>query len=82
MILDNSITAMTGMQDTIVSSSRIIEIIKGVGVNPDHIKILKPLKKYLEENIEIIKEEIEYNGVSVIIQVRECIHIIGKNKKK
>lgn len=79
VILDNSITAMTGMQDTIVGSSRIIEIVKGCGADPEHIKILNPLPKNLEENTRIMKEEIEYNGVSVVISARECIHVT-KNK--
>ncbi len=80
VVLDNSITAMTGMQDTIASSSTIINIIKGIGVDPDHIRVLKPLKKHLEENVQIFKEEIEYDGVSVVIPTRECIHILGKKK--
>jgi indolepyruvate ferredoxin oxidoreductase alpha subunit len=81
LILDNSITAMTGMQDTIVESSRILEIVKGVGVDPEHIKVLNPLPKYLEENIAVIKDEVEYQGVSVIVSARECVHIVGKSRK-
>ena len=34
-----------------------------------------PLRKNMEENITIIREELEYEGVSVIIAQRECIHI-------
>jgi indolepyruvate ferredoxin oxidoreductase alpha subunit len=73
VILDNSITAMTGMQDTIVESSRILEIVKGCGVDPEHINVLIPLPKNLEENIRVIKEEVEYDGVSVIIQARDPV---------
>jgi indolepyruvate ferredoxin oxidoreductase alpha subunit len=80
-ILDNSITAMTGMQDTIIASSGIVEIVKACGVDPQHIKILNPLPKHLEENTKIIEEEVEYNGVSVIIAYRECVHIVGKKRK-
>jgi len=75
VILDNSITAMTGMQETIVESSRIIDIVKACGVDSGHIKVLNPLPKHLEENTRVIKEEIEFNGVSVIITARECVHI-------
>lgn len=78
VILDNNITAMTGMQETIVGSSRIIEIVKGCGVDPAHIKILNPLPKHLEENIAVFKEEIEYDGVSVVITARECVHVTKK----
>lgn len=38
IILDNSIVAMTGGQKTIVPSSRIEGVIKGLGVDPDHIR--------------------------------------------
>ncbi|MDA3809803.1 MAG: thiamine pyrophosphate-dependent enzyme [Spirochaetaceae bacterium] len=82
VILDNSITAMTGMQDTIVESSRILEIVKGCGVDPEHINVLIPLPKNLEENIRVIKEEVEYDGVSVIIQARDCVHVTKKRMGK
>ncbi len=76
VILDNRITAMTGMQDTIVDSDRIIEIVKACGVDHDHIKVLTPLPKHLEENTKTMKDEIEFDGVSVVITARECIHIL------
>lgn len=78
LILDNSTTAMTGMQDTIVKSARLIEIVKGLGVDPDHIRILNPLPKNLDENVTAMREEIEYCGVSVIISARECVHVAKK----
>ncbi len=80
IIMDNSTTAMTGMQDTIVSSPRIKEIVLACGVSPDHLKEIKVLPKNDKENTEIIKQEISYHGLSVIIALRECIHIIGKKK--
>ena len=81
VILDNSITAMTGMQATIVDSTRIIDIVKACGVDSEHIKVLSPLPKHLKENTRIIKEEVEFEGVSVVIPTRECVHIVGKKKK-
>ncbi len=80
IIMDNSTTAMTGMQDTIVSSPRIREIVLACGVSPDHLKEIKVLPKNEKENTEVIKHEISYHGLSVIIALRECIHIIGKKK--
>ncbi|MGL1894268.1 MAG: thiamine pyrophosphate-dependent enzyme [Spirochaetaceae bacterium] len=74
VILDNKITAMTGMQKTIVESPQIVDIVKACGVDPKHIRILNPLPKHLDENVRIMKEEIEFDGVSVVIPVRECIH--------
>lgn len=79
MILDNDITAMTGSQKS-SATGRIESICQGVGVDPEHIRVIKPLAKNLEENIKIIKEEINYKGVSVIIPRRDCI--VWANKKR
>ncbi len=72
MILDNSITGMTGGQ-TSAATGRLEDICKGLGVHPDHIRVLSPLKKNHEENVKILKEELAYQGVSVIIPRRDCI---------
>lgn len=79
-ILDNSTTAMTGGQKS-QALAKVEHICKGIGVEEEHIRILKPLKKYHEENVKIIKEELEYNGVSVIIPRRECIVTLAKKNK-
>lgn len=79
-ILDNATTAMTGGQLS-AASGKIEDICAGVGVEKKHIHILNPLKKHHEENMKIIKQELDYNGVSVIIPRRECIQTIGKIKK-
>jgi indolepyruvate ferredoxin oxidoreductase alpha subunit len=81
MILDNSTTAMTGGQETILESEKTRKLIEGVGVEPEHIRIIEPHKKYTEENVRIIKEEIEYRGVSVIVALRECIQTVKSSKK-
>jgi len=74
LISDNSTTAMTGGQES-TATGRIAEICLGIGVDPDHLKVIIPLRKNLEENIAIINEEIEYKGVSVIIAQRDCLRI-------
>ena len=38
-------------------------------------------KKYFEENVAIMKEEIAYKGVSVIIPRRECIQTAKRHAK-
>ncbi|MDD3739879.1 MAG: thiamine pyrophosphate-dependent enzyme, partial [Bacteroidales bacterium] len=80
IISDNFTTGMTGGQDS-ASHGRMAEICKGLGVDPDHIKLMNPLKKYQEENTEIIKKELAYNGLSVIIPQRECIQTAARNKR-
>jgi indolepyruvate ferredoxin oxidoreductase alpha subunit len=80
VILDNDITAMTGMQDSQVNG-RIEQICEGLGVEKEHIKVINPLSAYHENNVKVFKEEIAYNGVSVVIPRRPCIHVFAKKKK-
>ena len=81
MILDNSTTGMTGGQPS-QAFGRIVDIVKGLGVDPDHIHVINPLKKNHEENTQIIKNELKYNGVSVIIPTRECIQTLNRRMRK
>ena len=81
IILDNSTTGMTGGQPS-AAFGRLIDICKGIGVEENHLRVLKPLVKYHEENVKIIKEELEYNGVSVIIPQRECIQTLNKRMRE
>ena len=81
LILDNSTTAMTGGQPS-AAFGRIINICKGLGVEENHIRVLKPLKKNHEENVAVIREELEYNGVSVIIQQRECVQTLNNRMRE
>ena len=81
IISDNDTTAMTGGQDSAGSGS-LYEICVGVGVSKDHIKTIVPLKRNLEENMSIIKKELDYNGVSVILATRECVQTLKRNKRR
>jgi indolepyruvate ferredoxin oxidoreductase, alpha subunit len=81
MILDNETTAMTGGQDS-SAFGRIEDICLGVGVKKDHIIILDPSPKYHVENLAILKQELNYEGVSVIIPRRECIQTSIRHHKE
>ncbi len=81
IISDNSTTGMTGGQDS-AGEGRYIDICKGIGVAPEHIKVLNPLKKHFEENVRIMKEEFDYEGVSVILAQRECIQTLSRKKRQ
>lgn len=80
IIADNSTTGMTGGQKS-KATGRLGEICRGIGVVTDHIKTIVPLRKNHEENIRIMKEEMEYRGVSVVIASRECIQTATRRKK-
>ena len=72
LILDNEITGMTGGQRSL-ALGKLEQILMGIGVHPNHVHVIDPRKRNHSENVEIIKNEIDYNGVSVIISRRECI---------
>jgi indolepyruvate ferredoxin oxidoreductase alpha subunit len=80
VILDNATTGMTGGQPS-SALGKIEDICKGIGVEEEHIRILKPLPKKHEENLKIFEEEIAYEGVSVIIPRRECIQTLNKKMR-
>ncbi|OGD23505.1 MAG: indolepyruvate ferredoxin oxidoreductase [Candidatus Aminicenantes bacterium RBG_13_64_14] len=73
IVLDNATTAMTGGQPSYGTGERLLRIIEGVGVPKEHIRTIEPLPKNHEKNIQVIKEEIEHRGLSVIVAVRECV---------
>ena len=80
IISDNSTTGMTGGQKS-QATGRIDQICLGIGVNRNHLRTIIPLKKNHQENVRILKEEIEYKGVSVIIASRECIQTASKRRR-
>ncbi len=79
-ILDNETTAMTGGQDS-KAKGKLESICEGLGVDPAHIRVVSPMPKSHAENVLIIKEEIAYQGVSVIIPRRECIQTASRQLK-
>lgn len=81
LILDNSTTGMTGGQ-TSSAFGKIDDIVRGLGVAEEHIHVLKPLRKNHEENTAIIKQELAYQGVSVIIPRRECIQTLNRKMRQ
>ncbi|MBO7255680.1 MAG: indolepyruvate ferredoxin oxidoreductase, partial [Paludibacteraceae bacterium] len=81
VISDNLTTAMTGGQDS-AGTNKFEAICLGLGVDPDHVKVVVPLPKNMEEITRIIREEIEYKGVSVIIPRRECIQTLSRKLRQ
>lgn len=81
VISDNLTTAMTGGQDS-AGTNKFEAICLGLGVEPEHVRVVVPLPKNMEEITRIIREEIEYKGVSVIIPRRECIQTLNRKLRK
>jgi indolepyruvate ferredoxin oxidoreductase alpha subunit len=82
VILDNSIVAMTGCQETIVPSAKLKDLILGLGVKPEHLIELEAKGWLLEENAAKLKKEFEYRGLSVVIFRRECLEAFRKRNRK
>jgi indolepyruvate ferredoxin oxidoreductase alpha subunit len=80
LISDNSTTGMTGGQKS-QATDRIESICLGLGVSPEHLRVIVPLKKNHDENVNIIREELMYHGLSVILARRECIQTATRDKK-
>ncbi len=81
IISDNLTTAMTGGQDS-AGTNKFEAICIGLGVEPEHVRVVVPLPKNMEEITRVIREEIEYHGVSVIIPRRECVQTLNRRLKK
>jgi indolepyruvate ferredoxin oxidoreductase alpha subunit len=81
VILDNSTTGMTGGQDY-TAFGKLEEICLGLGVEKEHIRSFFPFVKNHEEMTQVYKEEIAYEGVSVIIPRRECVQTMKRRNKK
>jgi indolepyruvate ferredoxin oxidoreductase alpha subunit len=81
IISDNSAVAMTGAQESL-AVGRIRNICLGIGVEPEHVRTIIPLKKNHEANVRTVREEIGYRGVSVIISQRPCVRLSKDLKEK
>lgn len=81
IISDNLTTGMTGGQDS-AGTGRLESICAGVGVDPAHIRVVVPLPKNMEEIKQTLREEIAYNGVSVVIPRRECIQTFKRHARE
>lgn len=79
---DNSFTAMTGGQKS-HAENRIDNIVKGLGIDPEHFHVVVPLKKNHDQIVNVLKKELEHKGVSVIVFRRVCVtHFASQQRKK
>ena len=80
LISDNLTTGMTGGQDS-AGTGRLEQICYGVGVPQEHVRVVVPLPKNMEEIKQVLREEIDYPGTSVVIARRECIQTLKRHLK-
>lgn len=72
-ILDNSIIAMTGGQPTAATDEDVVNLVAGLGVPREHIRIVVPSPHKKHHTMDTIREELAYEGLSVIIARRACV---------
>ena len=72
VIVDNLTVAMTGGQPS-SAETRLVSICRGLGVDPDHIRVIGAIAGKHEGNVAVLAEEISHPGPSVVIAQRECI---------
>lgn len=80
IISDNLTTAMTGGQDS-AGLNKYEAICLGLGLSRDHLFVVEPLPKNMPEIAAIIKREMDYRGLSVIIPRRECVQTLTRKAK-
>ena len=81
IISDNLTTAMTGGQDS-AGTNKFEAICRAIGVPEEHLHVVNPIPKNMPEITRILKEEIEYKGLSVIIPRRECMQTLQRHLKQ
>jgi indolepyruvate ferredoxin oxidoreductase alpha subunit len=80
LLLDNQVVAMTGGQETLLPSGRLHEVALGIGVPEEHCIQFESHPRKVAELEEILRREIEHDGLSVVIAHRECIEAARKRK--
>ena len=81
IISDNLTTAMTGGQDS-AGTNKFEAICRGLGMDDEHLHVVVPLPKNMEEITQTLRDEINYKGVSVIIPRRECMQTLQRHLKQ
>jgi indolepyruvate ferredoxin oxidoreductase alpha subunit len=82
VILDNETVAMTGGQPTLVPSSRLREVVLGLGVDPAHCRVLDAHPRHTATNAAALREELDHRGLSVVIFVRACVETARAKKQE
>jgi indolepyruvate ferredoxin oxidoreductase alpha subunit len=79
LILDNETIGMTGAQDPIVPSSRLHQIVLGLGVDPEHCHVVDAHPRKVQANAALLRREFAHRGLSVVVARREC-KVVAKRR--
>lgn len=81
LVLDNETVGMTGQQPTILPDSRLLPVILGVGVDPEHVHQIEVHPRRVGELATLLERELRHEGLSVVVGVRECI-VAARHRKQ
>ena len=81
ILSDNLTTAMTGGQDS-AGTHKFEAICLALGVEREHLHVVVPISQNMESITRILREELEYKGVSVIIPQRECMQTLARRTRQ
>jgi indolepyruvate ferredoxin oxidoreductase alpha subunit len=71
---------MTGTQDSMTSGEELLRMLRGLGVDERRLHVLNPLPQHHEQNVALMRAEIDHHGLSVIVPTRACIHVRRKER--
>jgi indolepyruvate ferredoxin oxidoreductase alpha subunit len=78
LVVDNSTVGMTGTQRSMSTGQSLDQIIRGTGISDEHFRIIEPSPRNHDENVAVIREELAFDGPSVIVARRACIEAIKR----
>ena len=77
-----SLAAMTGGQESIAPSSRLKDIVLGLGVKPERLHLVEAMPRRVPQIAELLRGEIAHQGLSVVIAVRECLETARRKRRQ
>jgi len=78
LVVDNSTVGMTGTQRSMSTGQTLDQIILGTGISEDHFRIIEPTPRNHDQNVQVMREELAFDGPSVIVARRACIESLKR----
>jgi indolepyruvate ferredoxin oxidoreductase alpha subunit len=76
VVVDNDTVGMTGKQSSMSAGKTLDQIIRGAGVADEHFRIINPTPKNHDQNVATMREELAFEGPSVIVARRSCLEAL------
>lgn len=81
LILDNDTVGMTGTQRSMSTGETLDRLVLGAGIDPAHFRVIEPTPKNHADNVGVIREELAFEGPSVIIARRTCLEALKRTAR-